>query len=433
MKENSRADIVHNSIIQDLGEGILTFGLDGIINLVNPAAEAILGIPKEDLQGKRYGTVLFRFRENDLFNQAILDAIYDSGAKHENVVPYFDGKRAKHLHVTSSFLRQYGEQIGIIVLISDLTEIAEMELRHMQQINALIESMVKTLSVAIDERSHYTARHTQNMVRMGEAFLDWLKATGNPWKFNDEQRRGLLMSIWLYDVGKIAIPLEIMDKATRLGPLLKAIEDRFSRIALLDRIALLEGHLSQEGYAAGAAERAEILSFVRQINTKGFVTEEDMEKIRTLSTLTYTEEDGTVVPLITAEEAKNLSIRKGTLTQEERQTMQSHATLTRRILNQVSFPPEYSNVPLWASSHHELLNGRGYPEKKTGTEISKEVQLITILDIFEALTAKDRPYKPPIPLEKAWSILGSMGQDGSLNGELLELFRKSCAWQSILR
>ena len=112
--------------------------------------------------------------------------------------------------------------------------------------------------------------------------------------------------------------------------------------------------------------------------------------------------------------------------------MQSHSMLTRRILDQVSFPSDYTCVPLWASSHHELLNGHGYPDKKTGDMIPREVQLITILDIFEALTAKDRPYKPPIPLEKAWAILDSMVREGSLNGELLAMFRESGAWKVIL-
>lgn len=432
MQAQGQSDSIQSSIIHDIGEGILTFGTDGKIGIVNPAAEAILGITKEELHGKNSTMVLFRFKENDQFNQTILDAIYDMESRHENVVPYFDGKKQKQLHVMATFLHENGERKGVIVVISDLTEFTEMEYRYIQQINKLIDSMVRTLSVTIDERSHYTAKHTKNMVSMGEAFLDWLKETDNPWRFNEEQRRVLLMSIWLHDVGKVAIPLEIMDKATRLGPALGVIEARFSRIALLDRIALLEGRLTQEAYDRIRKERARILDFVRRINGKEFVTDEDMEEIRRLGALSYVEEDGREAPLFTPDEMECLSIRKGTLTAREREIMQSHATLTRKILDQVDFPPSYADVPLWASSHHELLNGKGYPNHESREHIPREVQLITILDIFEALIARDRPYKPPIPLEKAWAILDSMVREGSVNGDLLELFRESNAWQRIL-
>ena len=128
-----------------------------------------------------------------------------------------------------------------------------------------------------------------------------------------------------------------------------------------------------------------------------------------------------------------LSIRKGTLTAHERSLMQEHVTSTWRILNQVHFPEEFSSVPAWAASHHELLNASGYTHKLSGKEIPREVRLLTILDIFEALTAKDRPYKPPIPLEKAWAILDNMVQEGALDGEILAEFRESRAWEQIVK
>ncbi len=431
MQTNTQNDLFYNKIIQDIGEGILTLGLDGRIGMLNPAGEAILGVSKEQITGQKFSAVFFQYPENDLFNQMILDAVYDSSSKHEKLVPYFDGEKAKHLHVMTSFLHEDKEKIGIIAVIRDVSEIVEMEQRHYREINTLIESIVKTLSVAIDERSHYTAKHTKNMVSMGEAFLDWLKETNNPWQFDEDKRRELLMSIWLHDIGKIAIPLEIMDKATRLGPRLELIEARFSRIALIERIALLEGQITQAEYSKRTDERTAVFAFIKQLNNKGFVSDEDLVKVQELRTLRYSEEDGREVPLFTPDEIEDLSIRKGTLTSGERQIMQSHAALTRKILDQVSFPPVYSDIPLWASSHHELRNGKGYPDKKVGDEIPKEVRFITILDIFEALTAKDRPYKPPIPLEKAWDILDGMVKDGSISAELLKLFRESGAWQAL--
>ena len=112
--------------------------------------------------------------------------------------------------------------------------------------------------------------------------------------------------------------------------------------------------------------------------------------------------------------------------------MQGHATSTWNILNQVQFPGLYGNIPMWAASHHELLQGNGYPNKLAGKDIPREVRLLTIPDIFEALTAKDRPYKPSYSLDKSWAILDSMVQEGSLDGEMLALFKESRAWEAIL-
>ena len=127
-----------------------------------------------------------------------------------------------------------------------------------------------------------------------------------------------------------------------------------------------------------------------------------------------------------------LSIRKGTLTAKERGLMQGHATSTWNILKQVDFPGAYANIPLWASSHHELLHGTGYPKGISEDRIPREVRLLTILDIFEALTAKDRPYKTPFTIEKALGIMDNMVKEGSLDGELLSLFKESRAWEILL-
>ena len=111
--------------------------------------------------------------------------------------------------------------------------------------------------------------------------------------------------------------------------------------------------------------------------------------------------------------------------------MESHVTVTARILAQVAFPKLYARVPLWAAGHHELLNGKGYPNHLTAPDIPKEVRLLTILDVFDALTARDRPYKPPMPTEKALSILHSMAEEGGVDGELLDLFEASRAWDAV--
>ena len=111
--------------------------------------------------------------------------------------------------------------------------------------------------------------------------------------------------------------------------------------------------------------------------------------------------------------------------------MQEHVIRTRRILEKVEFPDAYTDVPDWASMHHELINGSGYPDHKEGDEIPFEVRLLTILDIFEALTAKDRPYKKPFSAGKAFGILNNMADEGCIDKNILDMFEKSKAWEDI--
>ena len=320
-------------------------------------------------------------------------------------------------------------------LISALASQAAISITNMQyaeQITSLLDSLVGALSKAIDERSPYTANHTQNMSAIAEQFLDYLDKTKNTWHFSPEKRRAFLMSVKLHDVGKVAIPLEIMDKESRLSSFLPDVQNRFRTIGLLDRIAMLEGRLSPEEYSLRSEDLQESLSFVERVNRAGFLSDEDLAKVDALASRVYTDIEGHEKPWITKLEHACLSIRKGTLTDAERTIIQSHVEITEHILSRVSFPEAYSDVPAWASSHHELLNGKGYPYHHLAPDISPETRLLTILDVFEALTARDRPYKPAIPLEKAISILKSMAQEGSIDNDILSLFLESRAWESVL-
>ena len=124
-----------------------------------------------------------------------------------------------------------------------------------------------------------------------------------------------------------------------------------------------------------------------------------------------------------------LSIRKGTLSDQERAVMEDHVSVTGKLLEQIEFSEDLSHVAQWASSHHELLNGSGYPRHLSGDSIPPEVRIITILDIFDALVADDRPYKPGMPVEKALQILTSMAErEGKLDPVLTKLFIESQCW-----
>jgi len=431
---STKNELILQGIIEGMSDGVIILGLDGRVKYTNPAATSILDMNPDDLANRNMVSVFYEYKENDLFIQTILNALYNPEQKHYDLVPYFTGSEFRQLHVMTSILWADEVKTGIIVIISDITELSSLRIRYTQQITALLDSLVKSLSTAIDERSHYTANHTRNMVKMGTAFLDWLDHTSvpnSPLQFDADKRHSFLMSIWLHDVGKLTIPLEVMDKATRLGNHLEAIEQRLNRIHLLDRISMLEGLITVEEFQKQESDRAELLSNILRINSAGYLSEDDRQYVQEIAKSTYQEENGTVLPLLTEEEIRCLQIRKGTLTDMERRTMQSHADMTRRILEHVEFPDAFANVPAWASAHHEFINGSGYPQHRRNGEIPPEVRLLTILDIFEALTAADRPYKQPIPLEQALQILHSMAEEGCLDKDILALFEESRAWESL--
>ena len=425
-------DLIRESVIRDMSEGVVVLGLDGTIQTVNPAAERILGRSAEALLGRKIATAFYEYSENDGFNQAVLDAVYDPASLHRHLVPFFTGSETRQLHMMTSYLRDGDTPMGIVVVLGDVTELAELKIQYAQQITTLLDSLVTALSTAIDERSPYTANHTRNMVRMGEAFLDWLDATENPRRFDEDKRHAFLMSVWLHDVGKLAVPLSVMDKATRLGEDLERVEARFERMRLLNRIDKLEGRVSQEEYEKRQTREAAWLDAIRRINTAPFLSEDDMKLVQEMARARFTDESGGEQPVLLPLEAEKLMIRKGTLTDGERKIMQGHVTATRRILSQVKFPEAFAMVPDWASEHHELLGGVGYPMKLSGDSIPREVRLLTILDIFEALTAKDRPYKKPIPVEHSPDILRAMAREGNIDGEILDLFAQSRAWEAVL-
>ena len=132
-------EFVRESIIRDMSEGVMTIGMDGVIGSVNPAAAQILDRTPEELLGRRFARCFFEYPENDAFNQAILDAIYDANVSHKNVVPYFTGRETRQLHVTTSYLRSSEERLGVIAVLSDISELAELRdaVKAMGRIKAL--------------------------------------------------------------------------------------------------------------------------------------------------------------------------------------------------------------------------------------------------------------------------------------------------------
>ncbi len=304
-------------------------------------------------------------------------------------------------------------------------------MRYACQVNDLLDSLVDALTTAIDDRTPYNAKHTRNMTGCAERFLAWAKEHDPEWEWTADHVRAFLLSVKLHDVGKLITPRSVMNKETRLGDKMARIEERFRRFALLDRIALLEGRITEECCRERTKSREDILSGIRRMNVAPVLTEEDIQWAADLAAQFVRNEDGAGEPVLTQEEAECLRIRRGTLTDSERHVMETHVTGTAHILEHVRFPAEYGAAAFWAANHHEYLDGSGYPHHLTADEIPIEVRLMTVLDIFDSLVAADRPYKKAVTPEKAFEILKDMGEQGKLDNGLISMFGQSEAWKGV--
>ncbi len=350
-----------------------------------------------------------------------------------------------------------GEYIGVLQLINAMDDAGDIKgfsrnlvkavesvasqaavtiqnVRYMQEIKGLLWSMVQMVSYAVDERTPYNLSHTRHMAEYGERFLIYLnqkqKDEENPPLFSEERQQEILMSIWLHDIGKLVTPLWVMNKEARLTKeQLAAIDSRLQIHLLQSEIMFLKGECKEEDFVKIKGQVEQVKNLIQRVNSVGFLREEDLQEINQVSTYMCMFE-GEEYPLLEACELELLKIRKGTLSEDERKIMENHVVLTRKLLSKIRFSKEFSHVSEWAASHHELLNGSGYPRHLKGEEIPREVRLITILDIFDALVADDRPYKPGIPIEKALSILTIMAEEeGKLDPVLTKAFLESKCWE----
>ena len=321
------------------------------------------------------------------------------------------------------------EEEDIISALASLGAVILTNRRLAQQVLDTLHSFVRVMVGAIDTRSAYNANHTKNMVSYAGKFLDYIASHGDYRPLTDEERDAYLMSVWLHDIGKLVIPLEIMDKPDRLGKLREVIKNRITVACLMDEIAGLKDPQKKAETDAHAEKLKDAFKLIDESNTKGFLPDDVIDSLKEAATLTCMDETGAQNSLLTEEELTAITVRKGTLTDDERAQMQSHVVHTKKMLDKMDFRGLYANVPRWSGGHHELLDGSGYPDHLTARDIPKEIRLLTIIDVYDALTAEDRPYKPPMPPEKAFGILESMAQEGKIDADILKAFKESGAWR----
>lgn len=327
-------------------------------------------------------------------------------------------------------------------LAESLASQAAIALSQQQLIEAqreLFESFIRLVARAIDEKSAYTSGHCQRVPELTLMLADAVSADDQApahLRLSPAERYELRIAAWLHDCGKVSTPDWVMDKAKRLDAFrnrLSEVEARFQLVRrelenahLRARVEVLE----QDG--AGAAEARlqaalapldEDLEFLRRADASEFMDEPDQERVRQIAAAyQFTDSDGTRRPVLTDQEVEALCVPRGTLTDAEREIMQNHVSITIGMLEALPYPKGLERVPEIAGTHHERMDGGGYPRGLAGDEIPIGGRMMAIADVFEALTAADRPYKAPKSLSHALTILGHMTQAGHLDPDLFDLF-----------
>ena len=308
----------------------------------------------------------------------------------------------------------------------------------------LFEAFVKVMATAIDEKSPVTGGHIRRVAEltltMAEVIHDLDEGHFKDKTFSPDQMYELRIAAYMHDIGKVTSPVEIVEKAKKLQTIFDRIQYVRLRMAYISQKIKLEGQeakikILQNGSSPEKLnsieketlekliEIEEILKFINKCNEPGeFLDDEILVRLKEVSEKTYIDDAGEQQPFLTADELVNLSIRRGSITEKERQKMQGHAAVTLKMLKQIPFTKKLKNIPDFAGAHHEFLNGKGYPLGLKGDEISFEGRLMAVTDIAEALTASDRPYKKAMPLETVYRILRSMVEGGELDPNLVELF-----------
>ncbi|HWP08516.1 MAG TPA: HD domain-containing phosphohydrolase [Polyangiaceae bacterium] len=319
------------------------------------------------------------------------------------------------------------------------------------EIRRIFEGFVQASVDAIEARDPTTSGHSRRVANLTVGLAAAVeRADSGPYRavtWTREQMREIEYASLLHDFGKIGVREHVLVKAKKLFPHdLELIRQRFDFVIRTIESDVLARKLQAAMRGAPADELAtfdrELLERRKDIEDAWHVIEGaneptvlaagDFQRIEELGRQSYTRLRGEVDTLLTAREVQSLSVMRGSLTNEEFDEIRSHVSHTYRFLSQIPWGSTFSRVATIAGSHHERLNGTGYPNRLRAEEIPLQSKLMTISDIFDALTASDRPYKRAVPVEKALHILSLEVKDGHIDGDLVRIFNEARVWEPVM-
>jgi HD-GYP domain-containing protein (c-di-GMP phosphodiesterase class II) len=349
------------------------------------------------------------------------------------------------LAVREQVVNYTARQQEIVLSLASQAAVALENSQLYDAIQRLFEGFVRASVSAIEARDPTTSGHSFRVANLTVALAEAVdRSDHGPYgniKFSRTQMREIRYASLLHDFGKVGVREEVLVKAKKLYPLqLDLIRQRFAYVKRTVESETLQAklkYLLEKG-------RDEFLSTEREFNDRrnGLVGELDahlkaiiqdneptvlaegsFERLIEIANIHYVDTDGLSQPLLAPEELRLLSIRKGSLDEEERLQIEAHVMHTFNFLQQIPWTMEIRNIPDIAFGHHEKLNGSGYPRKLSALEIPLQTRMMTISDIFDALAASDRPYKRAVSVERALDILALSVKDGELDPGLFELFK----------
>jgi HD-GYP domain-containing protein (c-di-GMP phosphodiesterase class II) len=298
------------------------------------------------------------------------------------------------------------------------------------QLEQLFESFINLINSAIDEKSPYTGGHCQRVpvltMLLAEAVNETRAGPLSDFHMTEKDRYELKIAGLLHDCGKVTTPVHVVDKATKL-------ETIYDRIHLIDtRFEILKRDL-ELAEARGSLDRSQLQKRLRELDDdRRFLhacniggermRDEDVERVRRIAAYRWRDVSGHEANFLSEDEVKNLTIRAGTLTEEERKIINHHIVATIKMLEALPWPKHLTNVPEYAGGHHERMDGKGYPKGLTREQMSVQARCMGIADIFEALTARDRPYKKGKTLSESLEILGRMKLNHHVDPDLFDIF-----------
>jgi HD-GYP domain-containing protein (c-di-GMP phosphodiesterase class II) len=298
------------------------------------------------------------------------------------------------------------------------------------QLEHLFESFIQLINTAIDEKSPYTGGHCQRVpvltMLLAEAVNDTREGPLSDFHMTDKDRYELKIAGLLHDCGKVTTPVHVVDKATKLQALFDRIHLVDTRFEVLKRdveIEFLKKQITEAQLRDRLRELEDDRRLLHACNIGGErMRDEDIERVRRVARRRWRDAAGREADFLTEDEVENLTIRAGTLTEGERKIINHHIVATIRMLEALPWPRHLTNVPEYAGGHHERMDGKGYPRGLTREQMSVQARCMGIADIFEALTAKDRPYKKGKSLSESLEILGRMKENGHVDPDLFDVF-----------
>ncbi len=346
-----------------------------------------------------------------------------------------------------------GHLTELLRAVASMAAVAIDNATLIQNIQALFEGFVKASVTAIEQRDPTTSGHSSRVAILTVGLAELVDRTSDgPFRdvrFSREHLKELRYASILHDFGKVGVREQVLVKAKKLYPQdLERVLTRLEMARLYKEREILHRKVALfEGGAKGGDPRlaeleAQLAALVQELdayrevvlkaNEPTVLPEGEFSVLQQIARSSFSDLRGADRPLLEPEEVRILSIRKGTLTEEERLEIESHVTHTFNFLSQIPWTPELKGVPEIAYGHHEKLNGRGYPRGVAAALIPVQPRMMSVSDIFDALSASDRPYKRAVPVEKTLDILQMEAKEGMLDLDLVRLFIEGKIYEKTL-